>query len=419
MAKKALKAIILSLTLILSLCLMTTCNGSGGGGWVGGGGCTNQCSTSGAKECSGDGYHVCGNYDSDKCLEWSAVTACGAGEACSDGVCSPVCTDADGDGYYAQSGCGTAADCNDHNGTVYPGAPELCDGIDNQCPGDPGYGTVDEGCFQKIGNDVRITNDVSYSYMPSLAWTGSEYGVSWVDDRDNPNISEEIYFARISASGAKIGSDVRITNDANLSRDPSLAWTGSEYGVSWVDDRDGNFQIYFARISTDGTKIGADIRITNDANGSSGPSLAWTGSEYGVSWRDYRDGNDEIYFARISASGTKVGADVRITNDSNWSELPSLVWTGSEYGVSWDDDRDGNYEIYFAHISASGTKIGADVRITNAAYDSSYPSLAWTGSEYGVSWEDLRDDLDGICDLSSGTMDCSYKIYFARIGLVP
>jgi len=32
--------------------------------------CTNQCSNSGRRECYGNGYHTCGNYDSDSCLEW-------------------------------------------------------------------------------------------------------------------------------------------------------------------------------------------------------------------------------------------------------------------------------------------------------------------------------------------------------------
>ena len=57
------------------------------------------------------------------------------------------------------------------------------------------------------------------------------------------------------------------------------------------------------------------------------------------------------------AAWVKLGPDVRITNAANWSEFPSLVWTGTEYGVSWTDNRDGNYEIYFARIYDNGAPI--------------------------------------------------------------
>jgi hypothetical protein len=223
--------------------------------------------------------------------------------------------------------------------------------------------------------------------------------VSWEDNRDG---NTEIYFARLDAAGNKIGWDVRVTNDASSSSSPSLAWTGSEYGVSWTDLRDGNFEIYFARLDAVGTKIGSDVRVTDAISNSGLPSLVWTGTEYGVSWEDIRDGNFEIYFVRLSAAGAKIGSDVRVTINAASSWKPSLFWTGTEHGVSWMDERDGNTEIYFARLDATGNKIGEDLRVTQDPMNTYDPSLVWTGSEYGVSWYDLRDgDLE---------------IYFARVG---
>ena len=49
------------------------------------------------------------------------------------GSCAPVA------GYATRSG-----DCDNADVTKYPGSPERNDGRDNQCPGEPGYGQVDE-----------------------------------------------------------------------------------------------------------------------------------------------------------------------------------------------------------------------------------------------------------------------------------
>jgi cysteine-rich repeat protein len=52
--------------------------------------CSNVC-TSGARQCSGTtGYQTCATGASG-CTEWSAVTACGAMQACSGGVCVSTC----------------------------------------------------------------------------------------------------------------------------------------------------------------------------------------------------------------------------------------------------------------------------------------------------------------------------------------
>ncbi|MEM2955959.1 MAG: hypothetical protein QW041_00010 [Candidatus Pacearchaeota archaeon] len=55
--------------------------------------CSDACS-SGAKECLTDkSYRECGNYDLDRCLEWSKEIFCEAGKICKDGECILYCDD--------------------------------------------------------------------------------------------------------------------------------------------------------------------------------------------------------------------------------------------------------------------------------------------------------------------------------------
>jgi len=296
-----------------------------------------------------------------------------------------LAADADGDGVSPP------ADCNDASAAQAPGLPELCDGFDNDC-----NGLVDDSPFcdgrclilTRSGPDRIYNSDPDISRQASLAWTGSGYGLAWTDQRDG---QEEIYFQRMDATGLPVGGETRITTTSVSSRRPSLVWNGTEFAVAWVDERDGNPEIYFQRLTALGVFSGPVRRVTSDAAFSGEPDLVWTGTEYGLAWSDEAEGNREITFARIATDSSITSGPTRLTNDSAVSEQPSLVWTGNGYGLAWTDQRDLNKEIYVLVLDNLGAPSGTPQAVTADAAISAQPSLAWTGSEFGVAWTDERD----------------------------
>ena len=77
-------------------------------------------------------------------------------------------------------------------------------------------------------------------------------------------------FKTLSLVHLVVGPDSRVSNGINTSGDPSLVWSFSSnmYGVAWVDMRNGNEEVYFARLSLAGVKMGSDVRLTMDPNSS-------------------------------------------------------------------------------------------------------------------------------------------------------
>lgn len=259
---------------------------------------------------------------------------------------------------------------------------------------------------------VRLTNAALASDWPDVVWTGSGYAIAWEDERAGAN-KQDLYFQRVDAAGQKVGPEVQVTTDPARQSSPILKWNGSELGLAWTDYRHAgttnNREIYFRRLSATGAPLGGELRLTDDPADSAWADLAWNDAahEWALVWHDTRDGNAEVYFARVSAAGQKLGGDVRLTSAAGSSGYPSIDWNGYQYGVSWQDDRlaVGKPAIYFAPVSAQGVKTGPDLKLSTGTGASTYTTALWNGSTFAFCWRDDRDGPTG-----------NTEIYFSYVG---
>jgi hypothetical protein len=256
------------------------------------------------------------------------------------------------------------------------------------------WGQNDEITFRRfdragtpIGAAVPLIDPAgSGAAEPDLVWTGSEYGVVW-GQFVGP---QQIRFVRLDREGNLLCPILHITDDASFfgNAQPRVAFGGTDYGITWQGNASSHTQIFFRRV---GQRQGLfpPLQITSHSSGVLSPQIVWAGNEWGIAWQDHRTFT-EIYFQRLTAFGVKVGAELRVTTASGVSNEPTLAWTGSEYGVVWDDDRTGDLELWYARISAAGAKVGSDLQLTTATGQSDHPSLAWGGSKFAVAWHDDR-----------------------------
>ncbi len=320
------------------------------------------------------------------------------GDGCS-GFCEPepcVDEDLDGAGRFGSLTCsgGTEPDCDDDDPARFPNAIEICDGIDNDCNGrvdDGGFcaGSCDPG--NVFGGYELIAGLPTTSTIGSSVWTGSGFGVVWGGVRNDQN---EYRFAVLDEEGQKIGTEGLIsTGPVGGAGRPNLAWNGTHYGVTWHDQREGRPQIYFALVNSGGHNPAPEVLIPGPSV-SENPVIAWTGESWALIWqdlRDFADGEAELYYARLSLDGDIEVAPTRITSTPGRSARPSIVWNGSTLAVVWEEESDGNREIYFQRVGVDGTP-GASRRLTFDDASSDAPQLLWTGEQYGLTWADRRGE---------------------------
>lgn len=249
-------------------------------------------------------------------------------------------------------------------------------------------------------SDIRLTFDPNDSFDPSISVDGNNVYVTWTDERDG---NYEIYFKNSSDNGLTWGSDRRVTNNNSISYASSISVLNSYIYIVSQDNRDGNAEIYFNK-STNSGITWIETRLTYNSADSFDPSVSSSSNTISVSWTDRRDGfNGEIYYKRSSDGGITWDDDFRLVNDPAFSGHSSIISLNSYVFIVWDDNRYGanNYDIFFKRSTDSGISWSSDTRLTTHPNLSLYPCVTSSGSRVHVVWEDNRNGKNDIYYINS------------------
>lgn len=262
-----------------------------------------------------------------------------------------------------------------------------------------------------IGPNFKVNDDTgsAYQYNPAVAMDGSgNYVITWSDWRyGSYPIYADIYVQRFDSSGAAIGPNFKVNDDTDtgaISHSfPAVVMdVAGNFIICWEDNR-SYLDIYAQRYSSSGAAIGSNFKV-NDNNLALclNPSIAIDGTgKFVVSWIDYRNGNPDIYAQRFNSSGTAIGSNFKVCDDTGnaWPMHPSVAMDNvGKFVITWEDYRNSYYpydnsDIYAQRYSSSGLALGSNFRVnsdTGKAFQY-YPAIAMDkAGRFVIAWEDWR-----------------------------
>jgi hypothetical protein len=267
------------------------------------------------------------------------------------------------------------------------------------------YGQRIDSLGNPVASNIRVNDDagsVYQFYSTVAAGFAGNFLTAWTDGR---NESYDIYCQRFDAAGNRINNNIKVNDDLNNAHQ-WYPWASSDSAgnsvIVWMDTRDDNYyDIFGQRYDYNGNPLGANFKVNDfevgyQAYGSVAQNR--TGN-FVVTWMDDRDGNFNIYAQRYDGNGIPIGNNFRVDDDIGTSSqgYPAVAIDPlGNFVIVWEDDRNQNTDIYGQIYNSYGQSIGSNFRIVDDITDEDQysPSVYMTDDGRFIAvWSDWRGGI--------------------------
>jgi hypothetical protein len=253
--------------------------------------------------------------------------------------------------------------------------------------------------------NAETDGDQRYPYIHADLDTGLVV-VVWEDGQESPTYGKDVYLRWSDDEGATWQPPIRVNEDVGYAdqKRPSVAVApNGDIVVAWQDNRSGNFDIYVQVYSYDGVTLvpqGANLRVDTGAADQDQilPDISVDNdSNFYVVWQDRRNNNYDIFAVRSYYDGgdlkwahdarisddpgitTQAAPDVtalqgvqvqeilyEVTGDPPVLQVTEVITAPVAYVVvAWEDNREGDMDIYMTYSEDGGETFVQDQRLNN------------------------------------------------------
>ena len=284
--------------------------------------------------------------------------------------------------------------------------------------------------------DLKINSDVGVANQENPKIAIDDEGNFYVVWEDEINGDKDVFLAKFDPNGNTLFAGKKINTDSSglNQSEPSIVFDGSDYlYISWTDKRNCQPDIYAQKydklgdIATSGNWAVGDVKINDDvlpdAWRTKSAVAYFDDNAIYFSWEDDRNGNDDIYSTKFDSEGNKLWSYDLIMNSSADSAqgAPDVVTDSMGYGITvWEDSRGGDFDIYAARYKDLGffTRTNVPITVTGAKLKGTYPNGDPPPDNlpiYKYSETFISDD-SGEISIGDGTTEIEWDFYSFSAG---
>ena len=268
--------------------------------------------------------------------------------------------------------------------------------------GDDIFAQIYQDSNTPVGGNFMVNDGstLAWQYGPEVAVDASgNFIIVWVDGRDG---AANIYAQKFLSDGTPVGSNFRVNDDAGNEEqvNPTASFdSAGNFVISWADKRNGNWDIYAQLYTNSGVETGTNFIVNDDLADATQYwpcCLRHAEGSFIVAWADMRNGNYDIYYQRFTSDGTTIGSNTKVNEDTGYALqfLPEMAIDQSgNFIITWTDERNNNRDIFAQRFLADGAPIGQNFQVnddsTNTGQQTSYIAADSAGN-FTICWEDSR-----------------------------
>jgi hypothetical protein len=202
------------------------------------------------------------------------------------------------------------------------------------------FGTLD--ATGTVGSaPMVLSNGINEPDVPNVAQVGDLYMVVW----DENTASPPGHYAFFRNGDSPMVRTFGVSSD-----DAFVRANGTDFATVWIE-HDGPNRPVIQLFDGAGTAR-APMELATDDMYRDEPDAAWSGESWGVVYEEGSASATDavIQLVVVSADATTILGRAQVSHGSAFAQEAAVAWSGSGWGVVWEDVRDGNSEIYYAHL---------------------------------------------------------------------